>query len=326
MIWKTSLLIASTIFALGGKAVRIPMVYVKITIGPYTKYQSNPTVNYTLRSTYTTGKEVYEIFRFGNESNPNLQTVTKPNHTIPASSTYENYVTIPTKNLLGDSGLKLTVEVYTASGSQMSSNFITIYPVKSETINPLTYSSNSYTCPTTCASITNNLRKPVEETYTFTSIDDYFKTDIYYRLPLDQFVIDTTLTDSDFTYESAELIVEGMEEYFPGLTYVNGKANIPLKIDYDNGKLQLGFLDNLYVEPKLLLVSTSPKSGYKATPYFYLPVNHCDDLYGMQFTISLNKLGYNKSSFVWSASLLAANPLIGDCPNSAYCVVGRVKQ
>ena len=269
----------------------------------------------------------YEIFRFGDEINPNQRTVTKGNHKIASKTKYNGSVVIPTKALLGDSGMKITIELYLSDGTRLKTNNCYIYPKKPETINPITYYSSTYTCRDTRASFISNKVFYSSESYTFTSVDDYFLNDLYYRLPIEQFQIDTSLSGSVFTCEDAYLSITGLNEYFPGLTFNNqNEAIIPLNIIYRNGSLKFAFRNTMYVESRLLIMSTTPKSGYVSTNRFYLPINHRDDLLGSSFKFVMEKVGLNGSTFMWESSLLTGSSLIGDCHNSGYCVKGTVSK
>ena len=292
-------------------------------IGPFDKKQENPLVEYSITSTYNVGKTIYEIFRFGDNDNPNQQTVTKANHTVDAGDTYVGYVTFPTKTLFDTSGMKITVEVYLSSGTKISTVNCYIYPKSGKfAIDPTKVSS--YTCPQTRAII--DMRKVTypEESYVFSKVDDYFLTDLYYRLPFEQFEMETTLSESEFKYRKAYLKVLSMEEYFPSLLFLQSTATIPLSVDYDEGHLSLSIKDNLYVEPKLLQMSLIPKEGYVPTKQFYLPINHSKELVGASFILGIEGMGFNDTTLIWECSLLAESQLIGSCHNSGYCVVGTV--
>ena len=317
-------LIAAFPLLLGG--ITLPTMNISFELGPYSKYQNNPSIKYSIKSTYTSEKTIYEIIRFGTPSNPNQQTVTKANHSIGYNAKYEGYVTVPTKTFLGDSGMRMALEVYDTNGTQLKTSVVTIYPRNSVTINPTTYSSATYSCPVTHVKVSNSLTFYTNEEYRFTNVEDYFNTDIYYRLPLEQFEIQTSLDSSIFTYESAYLIIQGMEDCFPHLTYTNGQVKIPLEVIYNTNRLRVNLLNNIYVHSKLLFISLTPLNNYVATKNFYLPINHLNDLMGASFTIEINKVGLNQSTFRWTASLISGSPLVGNCQSSGYCVVGRVSK
>ena len=142
---------ASPLAAPGNAVVNFTM-----TVGPYDKYQTDPTATYVIESNYSEEKTFYEIFRFGDEINPNQRTVTKGNHKIASKTKYNGSVVIPTKALLGDSGMKITIELYLSDGTRLKTNNCYIYPKKPETINPITYYSSTYTCRDTRASFISN--------------------------------------------------------------------------------------------------------------------------------------------------------------------------
>ena len=318
-------LIPFLLFLLCG-ASRGPVRYVitpSMEVGPYSKYQSNPTISYKIVSTYLVDKTIYEIFRFGDTNNPSQRTVTKATHTVTAQGTYVGAITLPTSTFLGDSGMSITIEIYNGDGSINRAKTFVIYPTKNEIIDPTTY-NGTYTCPQTHMVMTSSIVKYTNETYSFPKVDDYFLTDTYYRLPIEQFVIQTSLTAEEFSYLQAYIKIEGMDQYFPSMVYLNGYTLIPLTVNYSGGLLTLSLKNSLYVEPKLLFMSNLVREGYVATNNFYLPVNHARDLVGASFTIEITKVGYSKTTFSWRSSLLAESPLVGDCQNSSYCVVGSV--
>lgn len=302
------------------------MFSLTMELGPYEKNQSDVSVEYMIKSSVQPKSPIYEIFRFGNESNPNLRTVTKASHRMPSTKKYTSSVTIPTKTFLGDNGMKITYELHFDDGTFIESKEFYLYPKKSETIDPTKYGSDTYSCSSCKVWVTSDEVTNLDERYGFRSVDDYFLTDVYYRLPLEQFVIQTSLSSSDFSYEKAYLKVTGLSDYFPGLVFTNNECTIPLTVNYKRGFLSFQIDENLYVEKRTLTISNIPRTGYVLTRHFYLPINRCHDLVGSAFTLGIEGIGYNKVSFVWNSSLLAENPLLGNCHNSGYCVVGTVKK
>ena len=311
-----------SVLLMGVKGPQLQTMFLSMVVGPFDKNQNDPSVSYTIESTFNTSKTIYEIFRFGDNSNPNMQTVTKANHVIASGATYTGYVTFPTKSLFGANGMKVTADIYNSNGSRIRTMNCYIYPRNKQAVDPT--KNSSYTCPQTRAVFNLSQVSYTNETYSFTKVDDYFLTDIYYRLPIEQFEFETSLSSSEFSYSSAYLKVPGMNTYFPSLTYSNNASTIPLSVNYNQGKLTLSIKDNLYVETKLLIMSQTSKQGYVATKNFYLPINHSKDLVGSSYILGIEGVGYNKTSFIWICSLLAENPLVGNCQNSGYCVVGTV--
>lgn len=321
---KTKLLPLATLLLSG---VRLPgqnYISFEMKVGPYDKYQDDQTVSYKLKNPFGASKEMYEVFRFGDKNNPNLQTVTKANHTISGFGTYEGTVVIPTKMFLGDEGMSVMVSLFNSGGSLIRDVSCFIYPRKKETINPTTYPGGVYTCPTTQAIFSGKTVDYTLEQYTFTAIDDYLISDTYYRLHFEQFRFFTTLKEEDVTYQKANIRIFGMQEFFPALTFHKDSATIPLEVNYNDNELTLSLYGHLYVEPKLLILSDTPKTGYRTTDNFYFPINQRKEMLGSSFTFSIQGIGLNQSTFSWQSTLLAGSSLIGDCQNSEYCVVGEV--
>ena len=294
-------------------------------VGPYTKYQSNPTVPYTIKSTYKSEQTMYEIFRFGTQANPSQRTVTKPTHTMQPGEIYEGAFTLPTSLFLGDYGMSIKLQLFWEDGYLFKEISFVIFPVSSEVIDPTKYQEGYY-CRDTHAVVADYDVHISYEKYSFPHVDDYFLTDIYYRLPLDQFVIQTTLKEDEFSYTSAFLNVYNLEPFFPGLVFKNGVASLPLLVSYNEGLLTLSLKNYLYVDPYDLTIYNTHKMGKRLSKTFYLPINHAKDLLGSTFSIVINEVGYNKLTFEWEVTLLSEAPLIGDCQNSGYCVVGNVKR
>lgn len=329
---KAILLVISTVFYNPGGGSGIPdpsidrTVYLSMSdIGPYEKYASDPTITFNEKSYYNKTLTIKEIFRFGDKTNSNQKTITKANHTISAYGTYSNTISFPTSYLLGANGFTVAVEIYNVSTSSLitSVNF-SINAKSHQTIDPT--KMTSYTCNTTKVNIVNNEVRYVNETYTFSNVIDYFNTDIYYRLPIEQFVINKEFEEEATHYISSYLIIDGLQTHFPSLYHQNGVARIPLSVVETSNTIQLAFKNQLYVEPKLLLMSNSPKQGFVGTSKFYFPVNHGKDLIGSIFSFQINDFGYDGINLEWSSALLSDGGLIGDCQNSGYCVSGKVKQ
>ena len=309
------------------KAGRVdPFTFSMQEVGPYEKYQSDPTVTFEEKTTNKTMTNVKEIFRFGNGTNPNLRTVTKSEHHLILRSTYTGTITLPTSLFMGDSGFQVTVEILNTSTSETINTFnFTIYPKNHTEINPV--NTKSIALPHTKVNISSNKLSYITEKYSFEGITDYFLTDTYYRLPIEQFYIEKV----DFTYSplpigNSYLIIEGLREYFPTLSYADNKVKIPLTAVEQDQRVYWKLKGPLYVEPKLLLMSNTPREGFVSTTKFYLPVNHARDLLGSTFSFEINNLGLNDITLKWSSALLTSGGLIGNCQNSGYCVTGKVRK
>ena len=294
-------------------------------IGPYEKYQDNPVVTFKEESTYQEDLFVYEIFRFAEGDETNQRTVTKPYHAIEPDSTYTGTFTIPTSLLLGDKGMNITIDIYDYQANyKIYTNTVTIYPIGNTIINPT--KMDEFIAPHNIVKISNKTVKYTEERFTFTKMSDYFLTDLYYRMPINQFEFTSSIKSDDFAPESAYLIIRRMKKYFPSLPHIKNTATIALSTVYGESAITLQFKNQLYVEPKILQMGVAPQTGYVQTKNFYFPVNHLEDLYGSSFDFQINGIGINKTCLRWSTSLLSNSGLIGKCHNSGYCVTGKVTE
>ena len=203
-------------------------------IGPYELLQSDPTENYIINNYYSSAIIINELFRFGDEDNPNQQTFKTALHRVEKGGRYTGEVTLPTSIFLGNDGMKVTIEVYfTRTSEKIYSREFTIYPIEGKTIDPTTMDSYSVTGKR--INITIRKVNPFTETMTFSRFYDYFLTSVYYRLPIEQFSYTTNVDIDEFNVGSAFLVISGLKDYFPGLTYFNDEARIPLVNIYSEG-------------------------------------------------------------------------------------------
>ena len=304
----------------------ITSVYMSFnTIGPFSKYQNDVSFEYTLNNRSIFNESVYEFIIFGNKSVPIGKTIKTATHSIKGKETVTCSVNLPTSMLLGDDGMSIHIELRNSSDKVLKTKEFTIYPSVSQIINPLT--TDYYESKEIIASMTNDVLLVSKETMTFHNFFDYFTSSTYYKLNLDQFSISWQGNLSELTMSNSYLFIDGYREYFPGLTYSNGKAKIPLKMVKNNdGTYHLSFMWSLYVEPKTLIMTTEPRIGYKPTNSFFFPINKKRDLRNLQIMFELNNVGLGKNRIAWSSKLLAANNLIGNCQDSEYCVVGEVEE
>ncbi len=292
--------------------------------GPYEKYQSNQNFSYSVVNMTSSSATVYEKFIIGTVTTPLGRTIKTPTHSVDSFASYNSSITLPTSLYLGDDGMKVTCEVYYSTDTKIFTKSITIYPLKSETINPLL--SSTYSSNTIRVGLTSSISQ-YKEKFTFVNFQDYFYSSTYYKLNIDQFVLKWSFARGfSFTCGDCYLLINGYQEYFPGLKYTNGVCKIPLSL-YKNGDgYSFIFSKQLYVEPKTLIMSTEAKVGYRATSNFYLPINKKEELSNISFGFEMNDVGLNKCKIAWESSLFADNNLIGNCQSSEYCVVGKVSK
>ncbi len=296
--------------------------------GPYEKYQ-NPCPTFEYRAIgKTTGGGNYTItIMFGDDKVDNRRTIQQNTGYLKYGGKKTFTATAPTNICLGDGGMKVTFKsLNNDTGKTITVCSFTIYPRVQTTVNPLTLSGGKYVSSKIVAKRTGTFAITYDETYDFSGFLDYFLTDTYYSLSLDQYVFSRKCTLTDFSYQEANLYINGGSKYFPGLSYSNDVTKIPLTLSKNGNKLSINFANTMYVEPKLLMMSMTPRSGYIATNHFFFPVNHNKDLEGLTFTFEIVGMGYSGLTARWDSSYLAINGLLGSCQNSEYCVDGEISQ
>ena len=163
------------------------------------------------------------------------------------------------------------------------------------------------------------------ESYRFEGFLDYFDCDYYYHLSIDNLSINYNCFAS-FPGCEASLHFVDYNRLFPYLDNDDEipSFDIPLKGYYEDNAVVFDFLNTMYVNPKTLDMSFTPREGMVQTYYFYLPRNKLPLLLDQDFYLNVSNFGYGKSSFNWKIRYLNNRNLIGDCDNSEYCVVGEV--
>ena len=305
-----------------GVAINLDLIYLQSElIIPEGEYCEDITLNYNVIAGPNVDKRVYEKFVFGDNNEITKTTISTR---IRSNGVVSKSVSIPTSILLGENGLLIKAYICDATSHEtIRHSSVRVHNKSGATIDPTKV--KEYTSKTLGFKLDISFLE-VKDSYQFTNIDDYFLTDIYYKIPFDQFHFKYNNDFASFTYESASVSLVGNESYFSGLSYKNNEAKLPLNIEIDeNGVCSLKLDRVLYVDPKTLHISSSPRAFYVVTNNLYLPVNHIEDLYGMQFVFRLNGLGMDKINLVWTTTLISSSGLIGNCHNSEYCVVGRTK-
>ena len=297
-------------------------------IGPYTKYQ-DPCPNFfyeTICKTVGGGNYTITIM-FGDDQVSNRRVIQNQTGDLEFGQTKMFAVQVPTNICLGDGGMKITfISVNNNTRKTLNDFNFTIYPKVMETVNPLTLSGGKYTSNKTFAMKKGESALTYNEEYDFSSYVDYFLTDTYYALSLEQYAFTRKCASDSFSCRDARLYINGGKQYFPGLTFFNDVTDIPIKLVKNGDKITIDFKITMYVEPKLLIMSLLPKNGYVATKHFFFPVNHNKDLEGLTFTFEIKEMGLSGLTLRWDASYLAVNGLIGSCQNSEYCVNGEPSQ
>ena len=290
--------------------------------GPYEVYQDDVETEFAVLSTINSNVLVYEKVAFKDMNKNQTRTITCPVHQMKYLSVAKIPITIPTSKYFGTGGMRISIAVFRSGDDyQYKSVNGIIYPPTSATVKPLEYLTGGYTTKTTAISFPN---KQFKEKFTFHNFADYFLTDIYYRVPLEQFAIEVTTEYKDFPIGKGLMSLNNADVLFPNISSLGGLAIIAVDLKKEGDFYKISLAKNLYVHPKTLLMSDRPLVGYVATKNFYFPVNKMEDYQELNISFLITEVGHSKINLSWYSKCYLYSPLIGACSNSEYCVVGEV--
>lgn len=243
-----------------------------------------------------------------------------------ASGTGEFSISLSFDKYFSASGLTIDVSLIQRSNSSTLTNFyFNIYPKVSLGISSKDYKSKDYVISNRVIKLKGQSGTSVDETFSFKETADYFSTDQYYRLSLDNIYFTYQCEDS-FAYTESFLTTEDVNNVFSGLKNEFGDIEVPLAISYIDNKVYFTFRDTMYVSPSTLEMSLTPKDGYVQTKYFYLPRNKRNELDGYEFEIYTKNIGYNDTDVSIPLSFYSGRNVVGDCLDGDYCVIGGIRK
>ena len=293
-------------------------------IGPFDVYQDDVESTYSIMSTLPKRTMVYERLTFKDVKTGNERTITSSSHYISSNSHLTFPYTIPTSEFMGRLGMRITISAFNALDNTAYQSFgLIVYPIGKNMINPLNYLTNGYSTKNTAVSFPN---KTYNEKLIFTNYSDYFLTDIYYRLPFEQFDIKVVSNYKNIPVKTAQMTLKNADDLFANLSGFNGDIRINLKIEEIDGIFRLSLKNPLYVNPSTLVMSYIPIAGYVATNNFYFPVNQMEEMQGLEIAFTITEFGNNKTNLSWTSTYYPTSSVIGACNNSEYCVVGGISQ
>ena len=293
-------------------------------IGPYDLYQDDVESSYLVSTNSTRKISVYERIMFNDLKTDNTRYITTSSHTISSSKTVTMSLNIPTSEFMGPNGMQILITVYNASSNeQYTSDGCIINPPGQEIINPLQYLNNGYTTNTTAYRFPN---RDYDETLTFPNFNDYFLTDIYYKIDLTQFDITVSGRYDNIPLGTGTMTLKDAGMLFPYFPRVANNVTIDLIMFEINGNYRIKIKKTLYVDPLTLNMSPIPITGYLATDNFYFPINQMSNMQGLEIAFVIKDFGNNQTNLSWSSTYYPTSSLIGPCNSSEYCVVGGVSQ
>lgn len=188
-------------------------------------------------------------------------------------------------------------------------------------------SNKAYVTPATSFYFKGKNIITLTEKYDFDNIYDYFPVDYYQKLDISKFSFNYK-SSANLTYDGATLFIYDTKRIFPHLQHEEDDITlrIPLEIYKDNSEYHIRYGCNLYVDPTTFKMSFVFQPNYKKTNSFYLPINRKKDILDTKFEIVLYECGDNKITFNWELDYLVDTNIVGNCSDSAYCVIGGIKE
>lgn len=244
-------------------------------------------------------------------------------HTIVKGDSYALTFTLPFKSSLSERGLTFKIEFIEGNDELIQTFSFNLKPIIRKTITAKDYINDYYVVEDIVVD-PDNYSKVKDEKFKFDQALDYFNSDTYYRLSLEDVLI-TYECGLPFPGCIAHLHFVDYLKSFPYLDSENEVPtfDIPLRIITKNNRISFAFPHVMYVKPATLEMSLEARPGFVSTSYFYLPKNRCEEILDQVFSVDVKEFGHGKTSFTWDMRYLNNQRLIGDCSNSDYCVIGE---
>ena len=252
-----------------------------------------------------------------------VKTQKTKSHSVAKGTNYTLTFTLLFQSSLTEKGLNVIIDFIDDNNSVLHSFAFNIKPIRRTTIDPKQYIDDYYVIDDIVVD-PDNYSKTKDEKIRFDKALDYFNSDTYYRLSLEDVLISYECGLS-FPGCIAHLHFVDYLKSFPYLDSENEVPtfDIPLRTIIKNKAISFAFPQVMYVKPATLEMSLEARPGFTSTSYFYLPKNRCEDILDQVFNIVVKDFGHGKTSFTWDMRYLNNQRLIGDCSNSDYCVIGE---
>ena len=293
-------------------------------IGPYHLGDNSATLSgyYSSRIGFSNVRERLSVGITG-ESYQYFETKSK--HDISDGEKYYLTFNLPLKDYLTNKGLSGKFEILNSESSSIYSFVFNLKPVSPASIQPIQYLNTPYVIEDIVVKPSSYENRHTEE-FLFDGFIDYFNTDNYYRINLNDLYI-TYKAEKEFPGCEGSLHFTDFNHLFPYLDRV-GKIpqfDIPVLAYQEGNKIRFKFKNTLYVNAKTLDMSLIPRDDFVLTNYFYLPINKRIEMLDQMFALSMENFGHGEISFSWIIRYITNRGLIGDCDNSDYCIIGEIE-
>lgn len=291
--------------------------------GPFFKTDKDITFKINVKSNYD--GVIFERYRCG-PLDHYTYSKSLTSHKVSNGQIYQISFNLPYKSYLTENGLRNAIIFLTEDSEIIQEFSFVVYPDSRVLKSSYNLNDDAPLCINgggTIFKYEDNVFRTFEEIITFYKINDFFLIDNYYRLDLKDFYFDYYFHNG-FTYTNAFLSFSAKDFPRGNLPIEDGKIKIPLVLKCENNRVFVSFSENLYVNPKTMLMSSMPDEGYVKTRYFYLPINEKDLVDKIDFVFEINGIGIRKINASWHQIFLSNVGILGPCSTSEYCVVGGI--
>ena len=233
--------------------------------------------------------------------------------------------TIPIRNCLSNKGITLKFEILKRSNREILKEFsATIYPVSTPNNNYQYYKNNVYESLPIAFYGDGQGMKAIKETINFKTIGDYLESDYYYRLDVKDKRLNYT-SEFPLTYKSINLRFEDHENLFPYYKHTPTEhVIIPLDVVNSNGRLNLKYGTNFYINKRTLDTSNTYHNGFAYSPYFYMPINGKERFDNKIFYLDFEEFAQSKITVSFPLRFISGKAIVGTAPEGEYYISGGI--
>ena len=291
-------------------------------IGPFKEFDEDTKIKFSYRLNNNLDK-VYEELRCFNATTGEAfsKSTRKMHYTGTGTVSFEFPVSL--SKYFSSNGIRFQLTIY-SDNIVISRSIASIYPMEQKEIHVTRDKIKSLVSKDVAFKIENSNMITYRDDFNFTGFKDYVDADNYHSL---DFRGNTFLSNQEnLNYSSANLTYLDSKRVFKYLGHDGyGKINIRLGITNDNEKKSIKVVDNIYVNPYTLDISSFQLPDTVKTNKIYFPVNKKTEFLGKSFSIVLFDCGLNKYKLIFDITYDVFRDLVGNCSNSDYCIKGMVE-
>lgn len=295
-------------------------------IGPFKEFNEDVDINLY----YTSGSNYSEVMEFMNLYLPNGEIVYSYKtaaHSIRAGIKNSFSPTLPLSSFFSNKGLIFEFKaIIYPSLEEITSSTATIYPCGLDNIDPFKLIDRKFISKPVAFSFAAGRSTEHTCKFDFTEFETSFRSKSYSYI---------NVNDMGFSYVSSlpfqsgtcQLKFKDDKHLFPLMSSkTDGYIHLPIQLNENGTNITYSFKRKFYYDKNTMQISDIWRNGFENTDYFYLPLNHKEDLETYEFIFEFYDIGGSKAHIEYSLRYSTRTYLFGSCNNSDYCIVGGVVQ